>query len=84
VQERVLSRALPQTYRTHLECAASAETKETLKKVTERAVTAYGAFGAPWIVVDTADGKTHAFFGSDRFDQIEHVLSLDIDAKSKL
>ena len=41
------------------------ETKDVLKKETEKAVE-LGAFGAPWIWAVNAEGKGEAFFGSDR------------------
>jgi len=43
----------------------SDEVKNRLKASTEEAIEK-GAFGAPWIVVTTADGVEHSFWGSDR------------------
>ena len=34
-----------------------------------------GAFGAPWIHIQFADGKEECFFGSDRFEIIAHLLN---------
>jgi 2-hydroxychromene-2-carboxylate isomerase len=39
--------------------------KERVKEVTGEALKK-GAFGAPWLVATNGDGKSEAFFGSDR------------------
>jgi 2-hydroxychromene-2-carboxylate isomerase len=39
--------------------------KERVKETTGEALK-QGAFGAPWLIATRADGKSEAFFGSDR------------------
>lgn len=39
--------------------------KERVKETTGEALK-LGAFGAPWLIATRADGKSEAFFGSDR------------------
>ncbi|KAH7162412.1 thioredoxin-like protein [Dactylonectria estremocensis] len=49
--------------------------KERVKQLTGEAVER-GAFGAPWLWVTNDEGKTQAFFGSDRFNHIYHFLGV--------
>lgn len=51
----------------------SDQVKNTLKERTTEAVEKYGAFGAPTIVVHT-EREPEAFFGSDRFEVMAHML----------
>ncbi|CAM1505399.1 Fc.00g110360.m01.CDS01 [Cosmosporella sp. VM-42] len=52
-----------------------AEMKDRLKNLTAEAVER-GAFGAPWLWVTNDEGKTEAFFGSDRFNHIYKYLGI--------
>ncbi|KHJ75183.1 DsbA-like protein [Oesophagostomum dentatum] len=56
-----------------LEASSSEEIKAALKANTDEAL-AMGCFGAPWIHVQTTDGKVEPFFGSDRFPLIGHLI----------
>ncbi|KAF7557027.1 hypothetical protein G7046_g6141 [Stylonectria norvegica] len=49
--------------------------KERLKEVTGEAVER-GAFGAPWLWVVDVEGRTGAFFGSDRFNHVYQHLGI--------
>ncbi|KAF4457516.1 hypothetical protein F53441_566 [Fusarium austroafricanum] len=49
--------------------------KVRVKELTAEAVKK-GAFGAPWLMVTNADGKSEAFFGSDRFNHIYRFLGI--------
>ncbi|KAG5789897.1 hypothetical protein H9Q69_011054 [Fusarium xylarioides] len=49
--------------------------KERVKDITGEAVQK-GAFGAPWLIVTRDDGKSEAFFGSDRFNHIYRFLGV--------
>ncbi|PTD09291.1 hypothetical protein HYE67_007054 [Fusarium culmorum] len=49
--------------------------KERVKEVTGFALKK-GAFGAPWLIATNADGKSEAFFGSDRFNHIYRFLGV--------
>ncbi|KAG9505438.1 hypothetical protein J7337_002408 [Fusarium musae] len=49
--------------------------KERVKDLTGEAVQK-GAFGAPWLIVTRDDGKSEAFFGSDRFNHIYRFLGV--------
>ncbi|KAI8924689.1 thioredoxin-like protein [Entophlyctis helioformis] len=54
---------------------ADEDVKNRLKSATDDAVTKYGAFGAPWIVLDMGTGgHPQTFFGSDRMEQIALLL----------
>ncbi len=57
----------PAKVATYVALAESEENKATLKAASE-ALVAEGAFGLPWLVAERADGRAHAFFGSDRFE----------------
>uniref|UniRef100_A0A0K0DS85 Glutathione S-transferase kappa n=1 Tax=Strongyloides stercoralis TaxID=6248 RepID=A0A0K0DS85_STRER len=48
---------------------SSPSIKDVIKNNTAEAI-ADGAFGAPWIKVEKANGERHSFFGSDRMPQI--------------
>jgi hypothetical protein len=48
-----------------MRAAATSEMKEVLKATTQTALDR-GAFGNPWLWVTNGDGKSEAFFGSDR------------------
>ncbi|XP_002733732.1 glutathione S-transferase kappa 1-like [Saccoglossus kowalevskii] len=50
------------------------DVKDGLKQNTERALK-NGAFGSPTILVHI-DGKSHMFFGSDRFHIIAHIMGV--------
>ncbi|KAF5692510.1 glutathione S-transferase [Fusarium denticulatum] len=49
--------------------------KERVKDLTGEAVQK-GAFGAPWLIVTRDDGKSEAFFGSDRFNHVYRFLGV--------
>ncbi|KAM5358438.1 hypothetical protein ACJZ2D_015283 [Fusarium nematophilum] len=49
--------------------------KERVKRVTGEAVER-GAFGAPWLWATNDDGKSEAFFGSDRFNHVYRFLGI--------
>ncbi|RMJ05168.1 hypothetical protein CDV36_014157 [Fusarium kuroshium] len=49
--------------------------KEKVKMLTAEAVEK-GAFGAPWLWVTNRDGKSEAFFGSDRFNHVYRFLGI--------
>ncbi|RBR21937.1 uncharacterized protein FIESC28_04689 [Fusarium coffeatum] len=49
--------------------------KERVKEMTGEAVKK-GAFGAPWLMVTNGEGKSEAFFGSDRFNHIYKFLGV--------
>ena len=51
------------------------EVKEELSRITKHAVDEENAFGAPWIVVELADGRKGRFFGSDRMESIACFMS---------
>ncbi|GAA5878888.1 hypothetical protein JCM1840_000831 [Sporobolomyces johnsonii] len=57
-----------------LEAANSSENKDRLKREATALVDEGGAFGFPWIVVERDDGRTRAFFGSDRFEAMAFWL----------
>ncbi|KAF4981925.1 hypothetical protein FZEAL_2357 [Fusarium zealandicum] len=52
-----------------------ASMKERVKNLTGEAVDK-GAFGAPWLWVTNGQGKTEAFFGSDRFNHVYRFLGV--------
>ena len=66
-----------------LALASSPAAKQGLVRNTQAAVDC-GAFGAPWIVVDTADGEKHCYFGSDRFELIAHRHQLPYPSLASL
>ncbi|KAK7428492.1 hypothetical protein QQZ08_004930 [Neonectria magnoliae] len=49
--------------------------RDRVKQMTDGAVEK-GAFGAPWMWVTNGEGKTAAFFGSDRFNHIYRFLGI--------
>ncbi|KAF5661545.1 glutathione s-transferase kappa 1 [Fusarium heterosporum] len=49
--------------------------KGKLQEATNEALK-LGAFGAPWLIATRADGKSEAFFGSDRFHHIYRFLGV--------
>ncbi|KAH6963762.1 hypothetical protein HG530_002960 [Fusarium avenaceum] len=49
--------------------------KERVKETTGEALK-LGAFGAPWLIATRADGKSEAFFGSDRYHHIYRFLGV--------
>ena len=51
--------------KTILEKGSSPEYKKKLSDNTQRALDS-GAFGAPWFIVENAQGAKEPFFGSDR------------------
>ena len=59
-----------------LRASTTPEVKDALRDATNEAVSKYGAFGAPTMVVDhpALKGKQEMFFGSDRLDHLAFAI----------
>uniref|UniRef100_A0A914DVL9 DSBA-like thioredoxin domain-containing protein n=1 Tax=Acrobeloides nanus TaxID=290746 RepID=A0A914DVL9_9BILA len=60
----------------------SQKVKDLLKKNTEEAL-AYGAFGAPWIVLKREGKEDSCFFGGDRFPILCNELGIEFQGPLK-
>jgi len=58
-----------------LKLALTPENKKAVMGYTKAAQDT-GAFGAPWLVVDNADGQREMFWGSDRWEQVYAFLQV--------
>ncbi|KAF3770163.1 thioredoxin-like protein [Cryphonectria parasitica EP155] len=65
----------PKECETILVAAKEQEVKDMLTRTTQEALDK-GAFGAPWLWVTNAQGKSEPFFGSDRFNYVYKFLGL--------